>query len=62
MWCTILVISVVERGDLASVSAVKGHGFSHVPSLMYIFRGLALPIQKNSSVLPPSFDRVFRAP
>lgn len=32
VWCTILVMSVLESGDLASVPAVKGHGFSLVPS------------------------------
>ena len=31
---------LLESGDLVSVCAVTGHGFSLVPSLMYIFRGL----------------------
>ena len=33
-------VGVLESGDLASVSAVTGHGFSLVPSLMYIFEVL----------------------
>ena len=33
-------VGVLESGDLVSACAVTGHGFSLVPSLMYIFRGL----------------------
>lgn len=32
---------LLESGDLASVSAVTGHCFGLIPSLMYIVKGLA---------------------
>ena len=50
-------VGVLESGNLASVFAFTGHGFSPVSSLMYIFRGLLFLSNKNLSVLPPTFNR-----
>ena len=49
-------VGVLESGNLASIFAVTGHGFSLVPSLMYIFRGLLFLSNRNLSVLPPTFN------
>ena len=35
---------MLASGHLMSIYAVKGHGFSLAPSLMYIFGGPGLPI------------------
>ncbi len=51
-------LGLLESGNLASVFAVTGHGFSLVSSLMYIFRGLLFLSNKNLSVLPPTFNRL----
>ena len=50
---------LLESGNLASVSVFTGHGFSLVPSLLYIFSKSLLFYMWILSVLPPTFDRLW---
>lgn len=47
----------LKSDDLVPDYAVAGHGFSLVPSFMYLFRDLVFSyLNKNPSLLPPIFD------